>query len=173
MGNYNTPNSGSIYSAADGVTAIAANRITDYTGDAGATIAVESIAAYGQNFWQQARSVISMALSFVYNGVYWAPTILDTMLGTSAVTESTPEETPLAAPTRKINTSITTVPQPEFLTKYISNSDSKKHFIHAFAGEMESDLGLSLSKDEFITTTLGIGCFADSADEIVWFYDEP
>jgi hypothetical protein len=173
MGDYNLPNSAGVYAKADGVTAIAADKIADYTGAAAMNIAAEWAIAYGQNMFPQEVALTQLMTSINYSGVYWAAeNVLNTLLGVSGTAGSVMDSTAATATVWKLTNSITTLTNYEYLSSWTRSSDSKKFGIWLAAGRLASDLGMSVSKDEFSTSELGIAGYADANGDILWLWQE-
>lgn len=168
MGDINLPISGEIFAKSDGVEAVAADLIADYDGAASMNIAVESAIAFGQNFWPQEIALVQMNVSINYGGVYWnSDTILEAVLGITASVGSVKDTTAVTASVYVLKNSLNSIPNWEFLSSVIRSSDSKIFQVWVAAGRLASDLNFSLSKDEFMTTELGIGAFADAAGDVL------
>jgi hypothetical protein len=173
MSDYNLPNNGEIFAKSAGVTAVAADKIADYTGAASFNIAVEHAIAYGQNFWPQEVALVQMNVSINYGGVYWnTDNILAALIGTSATAGSVMDTTAASASIHKLTNAIGSIPSWEFLSEVTRSSDSKLFQIWAAAGRLASDLNFSVSKDEFMTSEIGIGCFADANGDVIWIIQE-
>jgi hypothetical protein len=172
MSDYNLPNSGEIFAKSEGVTAIAADKIADYTGAASFNIAVESAIAYGQNFWPQEVALVQMNVSLNYGGVYWnTDKILVPLIGTADASGTVKDSTAQTANTHKLTNSISSIPNFEYLSEVTKSSTGYKFQVWAAAGRLAADLNFSISKDEFMTTEMGIGCFADANGDVIWFID--
>jgi hypothetical protein len=155
------------------VQAIVADELADYTGAAGLNIAVEHAIAYGQNMFPQEIAMTQLNATINYSGVYWnAGQILPTILGVSGVTGSVMDSTAATATVWKLTNSITALTNYEYMSAFVRSSDSKEFGIWAAAGRLSSDLGMSVSKDEFSTTELGITAYADANGDILWFWLE-
>ena len=173
MGDINLPISGQVFAKSTGVTAVAADRIADYDGAASFNIAVESAIAYGQNFWPQEVALVQMNVSLNYGGVYWnMENIAAALLGISATAGTIKDTTAASASIIKMTNSLSTIPSWEFLSEVERSSDSKLFQVWAAAGRLATDLNMSLSKDEFMTTEMGIGCFADGSGDVIWLIQE-
>lgn len=173
MSDYNLPNAGQIFAKADGVSAIAADLIADYQGAASFNIAVEHAIAYGQNFWAQEIALVQMAVSINYGGVYWASgNIISAVLGITFTNGSIMDSTAANASIWQLTNSLSSVPNYEYLSEVTRSSDSKLFQVWAAAGRLASDLGFSISKDEFMTSELGIGCYADANGDVIWIHEE-
>ncbi len=173
MSQYNLPNSGEIFAKADGVEAVAADLIADYDGAASMNIAVEHAIAFGQNFWPQEVALVQMQVSINYAGVYWnSETILPAVLAITPAVGSVKDTTAATASVAKLSNSLSSIPSWEFLSSVVRSSDSKIFQIWLAAGRLATDLGFSISKDEFMTTELGISGFADAAGEVLWIIKE-
>lgn len=173
MGDINLPISGEIFAKSDGVTAIAADKIADYDGAASFNIAVESAIAFGQNFWPQEVALVQMNVSINYGGVYWnMENIAAALLGITAVAGSIKDSTAATGSVIKLTNSLSTIPSWEFLSEVLRSSDSKLFQVWVAAGRLASDLNMSLSKDEFMTTEMGVGAFADANGDVVWLIQE-
>lgn len=173
MSDYNLPNAGEVFAKSTGVLAIAADKIADYTGAASFNIAVEHAIAYGQNFWPQEIALVQMNVSINYGGVYWnTDKILAALLGTADVSGTVKDTTTDTANIHKLTNSLSSIPSWEFLSEVTRSSDSKKFQVWAAAGRLASDLNFSVSKDEFMTSELGIGCFADASGDVIWLIDD-
>lgn len=173
MSDYNLPNAGEIFTKSDGVLAIAADKIADYTGAASFNIAVESAIAYGQNFWPQEVALVQMNVSLNYGGVYWnTDKILVPLLGTADVSGTVKDTTTDTANIHKLTNSISSIPNFEYLSEVTRSSDSKLFQVWAAAGRLAADLNFSISKDEFMTSEMGIGCFADANGDVIWLIDD-
>lgn len=172
MSDYNLPNAGEIFAKSTGVLAIDADKIADYTGAASFNIAVEHAIAYGQNFWPQEIALVQMGVSLNFGGVYWnTDNILAALLGTSAVSGTVKDTSTDTANIHKLTNALTTIPSWEFLSEVTRSSDTFKFQIWAAAGRLASDLGFSVSKDEFMTSEMGVGCFADANDDVLWLIE--
>ncbi len=172
MSDYNLPNAGEIFAKSDAVTAIAADKIEDYTGAASFNIAVENAIAYGQNFWPQEVALVQMNVSLNYGGVYWnTDKILVPLIGTADVSGTVKDTTAQTANTHKLTNSLSSVPNFEYLSEVTRSSDSLKFQVWAAAGRLASDLNFSISKDEFMTTEMGVGCYADANGDVIWLID--
>jgi len=173
MSQYNKPISGGIFAKTAGVMNHSDYNIADYEGDAAVNIAVESMQAYGQNFWPQEYALNQMNLSINYGGVYWknshALTLLGVAVGTATIMT---EGAGTAVPAYKLTTSMTTIPTSEYLSSLTRSSDSDLMQIWCAAGRIASDLNLGVSKDAFMTTDMGIGCYADASGDVIWFLEE-
>jgi hypothetical protein len=173
MSDYNLPNAGEIFSKSDGVTAVAADKVADYDGAASFNIAVEHAIAYGQNFWPQEIALVQMAVSINYSGVFWnSSNILAAVLGISATAGSIMDTTAATASVWKLTNSLSSIPSWEYLSEITRSSDSKLLQVWAAAGRLSSDLGFSVAKDEFMTSEMGIGCFADANGDVIWIHQE-
>lgn len=173
MGDINLPIGGKIYAKADAVTGVAADRIADYDGAASFNIAVESAIAYGQNFWPQEVALVQMNVSLNYGGVYWnMENIAAALLGISATAGTIKDTTAASASIIKMTNALNTIPSFEFLSEVLRSSDSKLFQVWAAAGRLASDLNMSLSKDEFMTSEMGVGCFADANGDVIWLIQE-
>jgi hypothetical protein len=173
MSVYNLPNSAGIYAKSDGVKAITADKVADYTGAAGMNIAVEHAVAYGQNMFPQEIAMTQLNATISYSGVYWAvDNILTTLLGVSGTAGSVMDSTAATATIWKLDNTISALTNYEYLSSWTRSSDSKKFGIWAAAGRLASDLGMSVSKDEFSTTEMGITAYADVSGDIIWFWQE-
>ena len=173
MAQYNLPNAGGIFAKSAGVTAIAADKIADYDGAAAFNIAVEHAIAFGQNFWPQEVALVQMNVSINYGGVYWrTDKILSALIGTSEVAGSVMDASAVTASIHKLTNSLSSIPSWEFLSDLTRSSDSKKFQIWLAAGRLAADLGASVSKDEFMTSELGINAFADGNGDVMWIIHE-
>jgi hypothetical protein len=132
-------------------------------------IAVESAIAYGQNFWPQEIALVQMNVSINYGGVYWnTENILPALIGTAAVSGTIKDTTNATANIHKLTNSLSSIPSWEFLSEITRSSDSKLFQVWAAAGRLASDLNFSISKDEFMTSEMGVGCFADANGDVIW-----
>lgn len=173
MSDYNLPNAGEVFAKSTGVTAIAADKIADYTGAASFNIAVEHAIAYGQNFWPQEIALVQMGVSLNFGGVYWnTDNILAALIGTSPASGTIKDTTLATANIHKLTNSLSSIPSWEFLSEVTRSSDSFKFQIWAAAGRLASDLNFSISKDEFMTSEMGIGCFADGSGDVLWLIEQ-
>lgn len=173
MSQYNLPNAGEIFAKSDGVESVAADKIGDYTGAASFNIAVESAIAYGQNFWPQEVALVQMNVSISYGGVYWnSETILPALIGTSATVGSVKDTTAATASIHKLVNTLSSIPSWEFLSSVVRSSDSKIFQVWSAAGRLAADLNFSISKDEFMTSEMGVGCFADANGDVIWIIQE-
>lgn len=173
MSQYNLPNSGEIFAKSAGVEAVAADKIADYDGAASMNIAVEHAVAFGQNFWPQEVALVQMQVSINYAGVYWdSDTILPAVLGITATAGSVMDTTADTASVYKLTNSLSSIPSWEFLSSVIRSSDSKIFQVWLAAGRLSADLGFSISKDEFMTSELGINGFADGNGDVLWIIKE-
>ncbi len=173
MGDINLPISGQIFAKSDAVTAVAADRIADYDGAASFNIAVESAIAFGQNFWPQEVALVQMNVSINYGGVYWnMENIAAALLGITATAGTIKDTTAASASIIKMTNSLSSIPSWEFLSEVLRSSDSKLFQVWIAAGRLASDLNMSVSKDEFMTTEMGIGAFADANGDVVWLIQE-
>ncbi len=172
MSQYNKPTSGKIYSSLAGVIATAGDRIADYEGAAAMNIAVDSIVAFGQNFWPQEYALNQMLLSLNYGGVYLQQATFNTVLGVTAVQGSVMNDATPTATLYKFTTALESIPAPEYLSHIVRSSDSKIMQIWGAAGRLSSDFNMALTKDAFITHEIGIGLFADANGDVLWFIQE-
>lgn len=173
MSDYNRPIGGELFAKSTGVTAVDADKIADYDGSASFNIAVESAIAYGQNFWPQEVALIQMNVSINYGGVYWnTDKILPALLSVADVSGSIMDTTATAANIHKLTNSLEAIPSWEFLSEVTRSSDNFKFQVWAAAGRLASDLNMSISKDEFMTSELGIGCFADASGDVIWILQQ-
>ena len=173
MSQYNLPNSGEIFAKSEGVEAVAADLIADYDGAASMNIGVEHAIAFGQNFWPQEIALVQMQVSINYAGVYWvSDKILPAILGITATAGSVKDTTAATASVSKLQNTLNSIPSWEFLSSVIRSSDAKIFQIWLAAGRLAADLGFSISKDEFMTTEMGINGFADAAGEVLWIIQE-
>jgi len=172
MSQYNTPISGGIFFKSDAVTSISTDKIADYEGAAAVNIAIESSQAFGQNFWPQEYSLNQMDLSLNYGGVYWKNSHVNILLGITATQAAMKSAGTETATLYELTTSMTTIPTGEFLSEVTRSSDSKLFHVWCAAGRLASDFNLALTKSEFMTTELGIGCYADANGKVVSFYQE-
>lgn len=170
MSDYNLPNAGEIFAKSAGVTAVAADKIADYDGAASVNIAVEHAIAYGQNFWPQEIALVQMNVSMSFGGVYWhTENIMAALLGITATAGVILDTTGDSASIWELKNALSSVPSWEFLSEVTRSSDAKLFQTWAGAGRLASDLNFSISKDEFMTTEMGIGCFADAAGDVLFF----
>lgn len=173
MSQYNLPNSGEIFAKSDAVTSVAADKIADYDGAASMNIAVEHAVAFGQNFWPQEVALVQMQVSINYAGVYWITNkILPALLGISDTVGTVKDTTAATASISKLQNTLNSIPSWEFLSSVIRSSDSKIFQVWLAAGRLAADLNFSISKDEFMTTEMGVNGFADAAGEVLWFIQE-
>ena len=173
MSDYNLPISGELFAKSAGVTAVAADKIADYDGSASFNIAVEHAIAFGQNFWPQEIALVQMNVSINYGGVYWnTDKILPALLSVADVSGTVKDTTLATANIHKLTNSLNAIPSWEFLSEVTRSSDSYKFQVWAAAGRLASDLNLSISKDEFMTSELGIGCFADANGDVIWIIQQ-
>ena len=173
MSQYNLPNSGEIFAKSAAVTAVAADKIADYDGAASMNIAVEHAIAFGQNFWPQEVALVQMQISINYSGVYWeSETILPALFAITPTAGTIKDTTAASASIGKFTNALNSVPSWEFLSSVIRSSDSKIFQIWLAAGRIASDLGFSISKDEFMTTEMGINGFADANGDVLWIIKE-
>ncbi len=172
MSQYNKPTNGKIYAATDAVIATAGDRIADYEGAAAMNIAVDSIVAFGQNFWPQEYALNQMLLSLNYGGVYLQQATFNTVLGVTAVQGSIMNDATPTATVYKFTTALESIPNPEYLSHVIRSSDSKIMQIWGAAGRLAADFNLALAKDAFMTHEIGIGLYADGNGDVLWFNQE-
>ena len=172
MSQYNVPLSGGIFYKSDGVTSISTDKIADYAGSASVNVAVQSVQAYGQNFWPQEYALTQMDLSLNYGGVYWKNSHTNTLLGITATAAAMKSAGTETATLYELTTSMTTIPTGEFLSEVTRSSDSKLFHMWAAAGRLASDWNIAVTKNEFMTTELGIGCYADANGKVLGLYQE-
>jgi len=163
---------GAIYSKPTEVTNSVDYRIADYEGDAAVNITVESIQAFGQNFWPQEYALVQMAMSLNYSGVYWNNAHLNTLFGVTGTSGAMKDIATTTGNIYELTTSLESIPNPEFLSHSIRSSDSKMFQVWGAAGRIATDMNLALTKDAFMTTEMGIGLYADAAGKVVTFYQE-
>ena len=168
MGDINKPNNAKIYAKSDGVTATSADEIADTEGGASVAISVGAIQAFGQNFWPQAVALNEMVVSLNFAGVHWKQANMATLLGVAAVAGSVMDAAAATASIVKLTNSLSSITQYEYLVSYTRHSDSKTGQLWAAAAQLNSDFGMSLMKDQFITSDIGLGCFADGDGNVLW-----
>lgn len=175
MGDYNKPNNTKIYAAVvgSGITATGDYRIADFEGDAALNFAIESMEAFGQNFWGQEFALNQISLGLSLGGVFWnTENIIETLIGVTAGTGLIYDDTAATATTWDITTAMSSVPVKEYLIDTTRSSDSKKFQIKAFSGRIATDMSLALSKNAWIQTDMGIGLYADSSGNVLRFLEE-
>lgn len=171
MSDYNLPNSAGIYAKSDGVLAVAADKIADYTGAAALNIAASWAIAYGQNMFPQEVALTELQASINYSGVYWnAENVLATLLGISGTAGAGFDSATSTSTLWKFDNSVTALTNYEYLSSWTRSSDSKDAGIWCAAGRLASDLNMSVSKDEFSTTEMGIAAYADANGDIIWVW---
>lgn len=176
MSDFNKPNSTAIYAATvgSGVVVTAGYSIADFEGSAAVNFAIESMEAFGQNFWGQEYALNQISLSLNLGGVFWnTANIISTLMGLTAAAGSTLiTGTGATATIWNVTTSMTSVPVKEYLISTTRSSDSKLFQIKSFSGRIASDMGLALSKDTWIQTDMGIGLYADGSGNVLTFIEE-
>lgn len=175
MSDYNKPNSTGIFAATvgSGVTNTSGYSIADFEGEAALNFAIESMQAFGQNFWPQEYALNQISLSLNLGGVFWnTSNIISTLMGLTAAAGSVLAAGSATATIWTVTTAMTSVPVKEYLISTTRSSDSKLFQIKAFSGRIASDMGLALSKDSWIQTDMGIGLYADGSGNVLRFIEE-
>ena len=176
MSDYNKPNSTSIYAATVGSGVIASDAtygIADFQGSAALNFSIESMLAFGQNFWPQEYALNQISLSLNLGGVFWnTANIISTLMGLTATAGSVLAAGSATATVYNITTSMTSVPVKEYLISTTRSSDSKVFQIKAFSGRISSDMDLALDKESWIQTDMGIGLYADGSGNVLTFIEE-
>ena len=175
MSDFNKPNSTGIYAATvgSGVIASSGYSIADFEGSAALNFAIESMQAFGQNFWGQEYALNQISLSLNLGGVFWnTVNIISTLLGLTATAGSVLAAGSATATAYPITTSMSSVPVKEYLISTTRSSDSKVFQIKAFSGRIASDMDLALAKDTWMQTDMGIGLYADGSGNVLTFIEE-
>jgi hypothetical protein len=175
MSDYNKPSSTAIYAATvgSGIVASSGYAIADFEGEAAMNFTIESMLAFGQNFWPQEYALNQISLSLNLGGVFWNTTnIISTLMGLTATAGSVLAAGSATATIWNVTTSMTSVPVKEYLVSTTRSSDSKLFQIKAFSGRIATDMSLGLSKDTWIQTDMGIGLYADGSGNVLRFIEE-
>jgi hypothetical protein len=175
MSDKNKPNSTGIYAATvgSGITATGAYSIADFQGAAALNFSIESMVAFGQNFWPQEYALNQIEVGLSLGGVFWnTANIVATLLGVSAAAGSVLAAGSATATIWNITTAMTSIPVKEYLISTTRSSDSKVFQIKAFSGRLATDMSLGLSKDTWIQTDMGIALYADGSGNMLRFIEE-
>jgi len=150
--------SGTIAAQAAAVTN--ANTIADFQGEASVNLVIDHASWKGQNIFIQDDFLHSVDATMNFSEVAFDPNTIGTVWGITATVYT-------------FDTSLTTVPELEWLaTVERGNDDANQLFqIWAGAGRIAADFPISMTHGEYITHDIGIQLFTDADNkliELIW-----
>lgn len=172
MADENVSLAGGIYAKTDGVSAIAADQIADYEGEAALSITTEHVVWKGQNLVTRDSVLIGISASMNFGTVLWKASSFGTMFGITATSGSTKEASPADGTVYTLDNTLSTVPELEWLSSMTRSSDDKKFQICGYAGRVAGDFPVSFTHGTYMTQDVAIALYADADGKIIEFITE-